>query len=422
MEKIMNLNKGIERLILLLSILVGTTVVVITAQSDHTLNGTFNGHAEVFFGHVFLWAVGFSGVWVVYGAALFVTKGFFNVERQSVAEIAAGNTFVNYHPLPEKKHKPAPPPPQPSQPSQPSTLSWREQIDRIRMISSKRRIRLIDINGKKSDIVAPAKSKSPVEMMKFRCGFCNQKIAIPKIHAGKRGQCLKCKKILLIPGTRQDKPDRSIEKAKQTAEMRKVAWDAVQKEVAMKNQKSKAKSQIRTAIKQESTKAVRPAAKSMPKENRQPTVIDKRAKEIVDAIEQAKARAQAGIKAEAKAKTKEVAKSLVKFKQDARERLKVEAEAATIAAEKVKQEAAERAKAQARARAQAKARERAIAKAKAEKAMEEAKAIAKERTNAPVAAKAKPAMAGVSAGPGCDDTFDIHNIMQTVKETGLRRM
>jgi hypothetical protein len=411
MEKIMNLNKGIERLILLLSILVGTAVVVITAQSNHTLNGIFNSRAEVFFGHVFLWAVGFAGVWVIYGAALFVMKGFFKIDRQSVAEIAARDTSINYHPLPAKKIKPASP--------TPTTLSWREQIDRIRMISSKRRIRLIDINGKKSDIASSAKNQRSMEMIKFRCGSCNTKIAIPKIHAGKRGQCLKCKKILLIPGMRQDQPDRSIEKAKQKAEMRKVAWDAVQKELAMKDQMSKAKSQIKTAIKQESTKVVQPAAR---KENHQPTVIDKRAKEIVDAIEQAKSRAQAGIKAEAKAKTKEVAESLAKFKQDARERLKVEAEAATIAAEKVRQEAAEQAKAQARVRAEAKAREKAIAKAKAEKAMEEAKAMAKERTNAPVAAKAEPAMAGVTARQGCDDTFDIHNIMQTVKKTGTNRM
>ena len=154
----MNLNKGIERIILLLSILVGTTVVVISAQSDHTLNGVFNGDAEVFFGHVFLWAVGFAGVWVAYGAAFFVMKGFFKIDRQSVAEIAGRFTSVNYHPLPEKKSKPAPPPP--------STLSWREQIDRIRMISSKRRIRLIDINGKKSDITTSVKGQRPKEIIK----------------------------------------------------------------------------------------------------------------------------------------------------------------------------------------------------------------------------------------------------------------
>ncbi|MBN1456425.1 MAG: hypothetical protein JW912_01065 [Sedimentisphaerales bacterium] len=410
----MNLNKGIERIILLLSILVGTTVVVITAQSDPTLNGVFNGGAEVFFGHVFLWTLGFAGVWVAYGAALFVMKGFFKIDRQSVAEIAAMDSTVNYHPLPDKKNKPAPPPP-----SAPSTLSWREQIDRIRMISSKRRIRLIDINGKKSDISTSAKSHHPMEMIKFRCGFCNQKIAVPKIHAGKRGQCLKCKKILLIPGNRQDLPDRSIEKAKQKAEMRKVAWDAVQKELEMKDKMSKAKSQIKTAIQQESTRVAQPADK---KENAQPTIIDKRAKEIVDAIEQAKARAQAGIKAEAKAKTKEVAESLAKFKQDARERLKVEAQAAMIAAEKVRQEAAEQAKARERAIAEARAREKAIAKAKAEKAMAEAKAMAKERTNAPVITKAEPALAGTAVGASSDDTFDIHNIMQAVKNTSLRRI
>ena len=102
--------------------------------------------------------------------------------------------------------------------------------------------------------------------------------------------------------------------------------------------------------------------------------------------------------------------------------MKVEAQAATIAAEKVRQEAAEQARAQARAMAQAKARKKTIAKAKAEKAMEEAKVMAKERTNAPVITRAERAMAGVSAGPGCDGTFDIHNIMQTVKKTGLRRM
>ena len=36
-------------------------------------------------------------------------------------------------------------------------------------------------------------------MIKFRCKDCNHKISVPKIHAGKKGKCPKCKNIVVIP-------------------------------------------------------------------------------------------------------------------------------------------------------------------------------------------------------------------------------
>jgi len=36
-------------------------------------------------------------------------------------------------------------------------------------------------------------------MIKFRCGNCGQKIAVPEIHAGKKGKCPRCKNIVVIP-------------------------------------------------------------------------------------------------------------------------------------------------------------------------------------------------------------------------------
>ena len=36
-------------------------------------------------------------------------------------------------------------------------------------------------------------------MIKFRCKDCNHKISVPKIHAGKKGKCPKCKSIVVIP-------------------------------------------------------------------------------------------------------------------------------------------------------------------------------------------------------------------------------
>lgn len=36
-------------------------------------------------------------------------------------------------------------------------------------------------------------------MIKFRCKNCGQKIAVPEIHAGKKGKCPRCKNIVVIP-------------------------------------------------------------------------------------------------------------------------------------------------------------------------------------------------------------------------------
>ncbi|MBA7474838.1 hypothetical protein ES707_10196 [subsurface metagenome] len=40
----------------------------------------------------------------------------------------------------------------------------------------------------------------PDFVIKFRCKNCGQKISVPKIHAGKKGKCPKCKSIIVVPG------------------------------------------------------------------------------------------------------------------------------------------------------------------------------------------------------------------------------
>ena len=42
----------------------------------------------------------------------------------------------------------------------------------------------------------------PDVVIKFRCKNCGQKISVPKVHAGKKGKCPKCKNIVIVP-----KPD-----------------------------------------------------------------------------------------------------------------------------------------------------------------------------------------------------------------------
>jgi len=40
----------------------------------------------------------------------------------------------------------------------------------------------------------------PDFVIKFHCKNCGQKISVPKIHAGKKGKCPKCKSIIVVPG------------------------------------------------------------------------------------------------------------------------------------------------------------------------------------------------------------------------------
>jgi DNA-directed RNA polymerase subunit RPC12/RpoP len=44
------------------------------------------------------------------------------------------------------------------------------------------------------------KVNKPDFVIKFRCKNCGQKISVPKIHAGKKGKCPKCKSIIVVPG------------------------------------------------------------------------------------------------------------------------------------------------------------------------------------------------------------------------------
>jgi len=44
------------------------------------------------------------------------------------------------------------------------------------------------------------KVKEPESVIRFHCKNCGQKISVPKIHAGKKGKCPKCKSIIVVPG------------------------------------------------------------------------------------------------------------------------------------------------------------------------------------------------------------------------------
>lgn len=43
-------------------------------------------------------------------------------------------------------------------------------------------------------------------VIKFHCKSCGQKISVPKIHAGKRGKCPKCKSIVVVPKVEDTRP------------------------------------------------------------------------------------------------------------------------------------------------------------------------------------------------------------------------
>ncbi len=359
----MELNKGIKRLILLLSILVGTTIVVMTAQSDYTLGGSFHSGAEIVLGHMFLWAVGFSGVWVIYGAAIFLVKGFDNIKVSDAEEVE-----VSYHPLPEKKVQKVQTPP--------VILSWKEQIDRVRRASSRQRIRLIDTKSQTKTETRPAGNTISGDMIRFHCRFCSQKIIVPKIHAGKRGQCLKCKKILLIPGgkpkvaigTGMSAVSQVIARARRRAESRKAAWNSIQAELAAGNrvtdEKKEVKAEVKAGVQPEAAEAVAPAAKEKVRE----TDISAQAKDVASVIAQ--------VKAEARAKAMELTGALEKLKVEMEEKIRAQATAA-----------AEIVVAEARAHAEPAAKP----KAKITKPKTKAKAKAKPKTIAEARAHAEPA-------------------------------
>ena len=44
-------------------------------------------------------------------------------------------------------------------------------------------------------------------VIRFHCNNCGQKIRVPEVHAGKKGQCPKCKNIVVVPRAEGAKPD-----------------------------------------------------------------------------------------------------------------------------------------------------------------------------------------------------------------------
>lgn len=44
-------------------------------------------------------------------------------------------------------------------------------------------------------------------MIEFACENCGQKITVPRVHAGKKAKCPKCKQIVIIPGTKAKNDD-----------------------------------------------------------------------------------------------------------------------------------------------------------------------------------------------------------------------
>ena len=357
----MKLNRGIERLILLLSILVGTTIVVMTAQSDYTLGGNFASGAEVILGHLFLWTSGFASVWVVYGVAVFVARGFDNIKSADVDEV---EVKVNYHPLPKKKAEPVQAPP--------SILSWKEQIDRVRRASSRQRIRLIDNDSQTTPQARPARSMISGDNLKFHCRFCSQKIVVPKQHAGKRGQCLKCKKILLIPGgkpkvaigTGMSAVSQVLARAKKQAESRKAAWDHIQAELADVNkgvaEKKEVIAEVKAKVKAKAA-MIEEAIAPVPEEKIQPAEVSEKAKETASMLEQ--------VKAEARVKAMQLTDALEKLKTEMEEKIRAQALAAAeiaIAEAKAHAEPVAKPKAKtAKAKPKTKVKPKTVAKAKA---------------------------------------------------------
>ncbi|MBA7626564.1 hypothetical protein ES703_34016 [subsurface metagenome] len=54
--------------------------------------------------------------------------------------------------------------------------------------------------------------------IKFRCKNCGQKIRVPKIHAGKKGKCPKCKNVVVVP-TLREVPAKSTKPVRFTCSM-----------------------------------------------------------------------------------------------------------------------------------------------------------------------------------------------------------
>ena len=324
MEKEMDFKaKGIERLALVVSIFVGTTVVFFTILSDYTLNGILRGPVEVLLGLLFLFAVSFASMWTIYWAVMFIIKGFSNPSEVS-QDFESLKRLVEispeYHPLPEVE-KPK---------EQKSLLPWKKQIENTRSTMSKIRIRLID-KAKQKKLFERTDS---VKIIKFNCKYCGQKITVPPVHAGKKGQCLKCNNILVIPSLRKVKPASAksnlsantpsprptfVSKARVEAEelAKTNIWEAIHAEIVAKSPMAKAD----TGIKESNRTEIEREASAKKKAQRELQVI---AQSVLERIEKVRARAEAKIKAGAERKFKEMSQSMEKFRAETEARITAE--------------------------------------------------------------------------------------------------
>lgn len=395
LEKEMDFKtKGIERSILLLSVLVGTTVVFFTTLSDYTLNGVLRGPVEVLLGLFFLFVVGFASVWTIYGVVMFIVKGFSDPSEVS-QDFKSLERLVEvspkYHPLPEEE-KPK---------EQKPLLPWKKQIENTRSAMSKIRIRLID-KAKQKKLF---KRTGGVRIIKFNCKYCGQKITVPLVHAGKKGQCLKCNNILVIPSvkkvklalaksnlsvnTRLSRPT-FVSKAKVEAEelAKTKVWEAIHAEIVAKSPLAR----TNTEIKESNRAEIERKTSAKNKSQRELQVI---AQSVLERIESARTQAEAKIKSEAEIKSKEMAQSLEKFQ--------TETEARIMAEVLKKTEPAANAEAEMTAKLKSQTNNNAVTAA----------AKSKTTTNA-------EALKTIQPGPGPQaGEFNIFEVIQAVKKNAM---
>ncbi len=377
---------------LLVSIFVGATVVFFTTLSDYTLNGILRGPVEVLLGLLFLFAVGFASAWTIYGVIVFIIKGFSDPSEVS-QDFKSLEKLVEvspeYHPLPEEE-KPK---------EQKPLLPWKKQIENTRSSMSKIRIRLID----KAKQKILFKRTGGVRTIKFNCKYCGQKITVPPVHAGKKGQCLKCNNILVIPSVKKVKPASAksnlsvntrpsrpmfVSKAEVEAEelAKTKVWDAIHAEIVANSPLARTD----TEIKESNRAEIERKTSSKNKAQRELQVI---AQSVLERIEKAQTQAEAKIKNEAEIKSKEMAQSLEKFQTETEARIMAEILKKTEPAANTEAEVTAKTKSQTNNNAAADA--------------------AKSKTTA----KAK-APKTIQPGPQAGE-FNIFEVMQTVKKNAM---
>ncbi|MBN1124874.1 MAG: hypothetical protein JXA82_07695 [Sedimentisphaerales bacterium] len=72
-----NLREGFKRLVLVASFLMGPIIwAVIAARDLYTLNASFSEPIDNSLRFLIIWAIGFTGAWIIYLAGLFLVRGF----------------------------------------------------------------------------------------------------------------------------------------------------------------------------------------------------------------------------------------------------------------------------------------------------------------------------------------------------------